>query len=173
MLLSWLEATRHDGAGAAMATAAATAPVVASPLQRLRRRCIASCRIVFDSVAELVSAARAAAAVTARGGSSIDFSQESSSAMRGPIKSVAPRRFGRLVSALQCAPLGKSKAKSPGYFTESRIGRRQAGTPQHATQKSPAWMAAKKTKRVLRAARSGSPSRAAGYGWQIAARTRQ
>ena len=52
----------------------------------------------------LSGAARAAAAVTARGPWSIDFSQESSSAMRGPIKSVAPRRFGRL-GASACAPL--------------------------------------------------------------------
>ena len=57
----WLEATQYDGAGAATAVAAAAAPVIATPLQRLRRMTFTSCRIVFDRIGDLVRAARAVA----------------------------------------------------------------------------------------------------------------
>ena len=59
--MAWLEATQYDGAGAATAVAAAAAPVIATPLQRLRRMTFTSCRIVFDRISDLVRAVRAVA----------------------------------------------------------------------------------------------------------------
>ena len=74
--------------------------------------------------------------------------------MRGPIKSVAPRRFGRLGAVLRAALLAISKPKSPKSGLQHVSVGAPVETPQNATRTGPAQMAAKKTKRVLMAALS-------------------